>query len=332
MRIAIYDVAAETGGALSVLKMYYEDALRDRDNEYLFIIGIADLDDAENVRVLRVPFAKRSWLHRVAYDLLFAHRDIKAFGADRIISLQNVMVPFCDQPQFVYMHNILPRKICDARFSLPHDTKLWIYQNVIGGLIIGSCRRADGVVVQASWIKERLIRRCGVSEEKIAVRRPSATPIPLLPHQRNEEVAKFIYPASAEPFKNHEVIVKACELLKKRGIERYRVVFTIKGDESKRVRALKRRTAKKELPVIFMGWLTAEELSKQYSTCDCLIFPSKIETFGLPLLEASVAGLTIIASDLDYAHEALKNSRSKTHFFPSENHIVLAAKMMEIII
>ena len=36
------------------------------------------------------------------------------------------------------------------------------------------------------------------------------------------------------------------------------------------------------------------------------MFPSYIETFGLPLIEAAQFGIPIIVSNLDYAHEALK--------------------------
>jgi len=36
-----------------------------------------------------------------------------------------------------------------------------------------------------------------------------------------------------------------------------------------------------------------------------LVFPSYIETFGLPLIEASNFGLPILVSDLDYAREVI---------------------------
>ena len=43
MRICVYDVAAESGGALTILNRYYRKALSDKQNEYLFIIGLPEL-------------------------------------------------------------------------------------------------------------------------------------------------------------------------------------------------------------------------------------------------------------------------------------------------
>jgi glycosyltransferase involved in cell wall biosynthesis len=56
---------------------------------------------------------------------------------------------------------------------------------------------------------------------------------------------------------------------------------------------------------------TAEEVLSYYKSVDALLFPSQIETFGLPLAEASCFGLPIIAADLPYAAEVLKKYENK---------------------
>ena len=43
-----------------------------------------------------------------------------------------------------------------------------------------------------------------------------------------------------------------------------------------------------------------------YKSCDALVFPSYIETYGLPLIEAASLGVPIIAADLPYAREVLE--------------------------
>ena len=42
-----------------------------------------------------------------------------------------------------------------------------------------------------------------------------------------------------------------------------------------------------------------------FDGCSGLLFPSRLETLGIPLLEAASAGLPIIVSDLPYAREAV---------------------------
>ena len=46
---------------------------------------------------------------------------------------------------------------------------------------------------------------------------------------------------------------------------------------------------------------------------DALLFPSYIETFGLPLLEAAGAGIAIVSSDLPYAHDVIGEYEGVTY-------------------
>ena len=59
----------------------------------------------------------------------------------------------------------------------------------------------------------------------------------------------FFYPASGLIYKNHEVIVNACKKLKEKGIKNYKVLFTLKGDENKHIRMLKRIVVDERLPI-----------------------------------------------------------------------------------
>ena len=51
----------------------------------------------------------------------------------------------------------------------------------------------------------------------------------------------------------------------------------------------------KALPnTTFAGWLTADQLSTVYASCDVFLFPSAVETFGNVTLEAAASGLPVI--------------------------------------
>ena len=49
-----------------------------------------------------------------------------------------------------------------------------------------------------------------------------------------------------------------------------------------------------------------------------LIFPSYIETFGYPLIEAAQMGAIVLAADCDYAHEVLSGYENVYYFNPFE--------------
>ena len=48
-----------------------------------------------------------------------------------------------------------------------------------------------------------------------------------------------------------------------------------------------------DLPVKFMGYLRGERLSQAYASADIFVFPSRLETFGLVVIEAMAAGLPV---------------------------------------
>lgn len=314
MRIMVFDVPAESGGALTILNQYYDAAIKDKKNEWFFVVSTPKLKEANNVKVLSYPWIKNSWLHRLYFDNLVANKLVNKYNVDKILSLQNVVVPKVKVKQTLYLHQPLP--FVEKRYGLTEDFKFWVYQNIISKIIFKSIRKADEVIVQTKWIMEAAIEKANVKKEKFILKQPelNVSVKKLYTSDKNSEKL-FFYPSSGLVYKNHEVIVNACKILKDKGISNYKVIFTLKGDENKHVRKLREIMTEENLPVEFIGLVDIEDVYKYYSK-SILIFPSYIETFGLPMLEAKMHESPILASDCEFSREILDDYMNVRFFNP----------------
>ena len=303
MRIMVFDVPAESGGALSVLHEFYNEFKLDQENEYIFVLSLPELKETSNIKVLRFPWIKNSWGHRLYFDHIIAAKLIKDYDIDQVLSLQNVIIPHTAVYQSVFVHNALP--FSEYRFRLKEDKLLWVYQNIIGKNIIKSIKKADRVIVQTNWMKKKFIEELMVNSNKIEVKRPKVDITIKEQFQKTKDsISTFFYPASGVVFKNHKVIVDACLKLKEEDIGDYKVIFTLNGDENKHITELYNIVEENQLPIEFIGSIQRNEVFAYYSK-SILVFPSLIETFGLPLLEARLHNSPIIVCEKPFSKEIL---------------------------
>lgn len=325
MRIMVFDVPAESGGALSVLHEFYDELKLDQENEYVFVLSLPELEETSNIRILRFPWIKKSWCHRFYFDHFIAPKLIKEYDINQVLSLQNVIIPHTVVYQKVFVHNALP--FSEYRFRLKEDKLLWFYQNIIGKSIIKSINKADQVIVQNNWMKNKFVEKLNIYDNKIEVKH-SKIDIEIKDQFREtkDSLSTFFYPASGVSFKNHKVIVDACLKLKVEGINDYKVIFTLKGDENRNIKELYNLAKDNYLPIEFAGSMHRDKVLRLYSKA-ILIFPSYIETVGLPLIEARMHNTPIIASYINYSIEILKNYND-AYFFDSFSGSELSSRML----
>lgn len=319
MRIMVFDVPAETGGALSVLNDFYKEATscKDKNIEWIFVISTPFLEETENIKVLRFPWVKKSWGHRLYFDSVVAPRLVQKHNVDKILSLQNIVIPNVNIPQILYVHQSLP--FVSYRFSFRENKLFWIYQNIIGKKIIDSIKKADKVIVQTEWMKKACAEKANIKDDKIFVVSPNVNiNIKNFFEANQQSLSTFFYPASGLSYKNHNIVLEACKKLKEKGIKEFKVIFTLKGNENNYIKNLYKEVKAQKLPIEFVGSLTREQVFDLY-TRSVLIFPSYIETFGLPLLEAKLHNGIIFASDCPFSHEILDGYENVYFFDPFDS-------------
>lgn len=327
-KIVVYDVAASASGALSVLNDFYAEVrnYNDKSIKWIFVISTPQLEETENIKVIRKPWVKKNWLCRLFFDYFVAPRIVKRERPYKIFSLQNTLVLNSNVGQVLYLHQPLP--FVEYKFTLLESPLFWIYQNIIARFIYFSVKRADKVIVQTHWMKDACIEGTGVDSEKIVVIPPVVNIVPKkFFAYENMDIPTFIYPATPLIYKNHKVIIEACKQLVRERVTNFRVIFTMTGTENKLAHRLKVEAEKYNLPIQFVGVLKRDELFEWYSKA-ILLFPSYIETFGLPLLEAKTYGAPVIALDTSFAREILNQYKLGVFFQPKSKdclkNIILA--------
>jgi glycosyltransferase involved in cell wall biosynthesis len=124
-----------------------------------------------------------------------------------------------------------------------------------------------------------------------------------------------------------EQILKASRRLERSGFDRFEVWLTMNGIETPY--ATKMRKKYSDLTTIrWMGLQPRAEVMRLYGEADCLLFPSKLETWGMPITEFKVTGKPILAVDLPYAHETV-GEYEKVAFFVTGDDVMLASMMRQ---
>jgi len=109
----------------------------------------------------------------------------------------------------------------------------------------------------------------------------------------------FFYPSSFEPHKNHKILFKAFEKLSFNSKKNIKLVVTVDANE------VPKQYRNNEF-ILFIGKQPLNVINQIYRIVDFLIFPSLNESLGLPLIEASLFNLPIIAANLDYVYDVCK--------------------------
>jgi glycosyltransferase involved in cell wall biosynthesis len=118
--------------------------------------------------------------------------------------------------------------------------------------------------------------------------------------------------------------------LKNKGINSFKVIFTLDGSENEHISKLYWKVKSNQLPIEFVGTLNREQVFEMYTKA-ILLFPSYVETYGLPLLESRMHQGIIVASDCSFSHEILDGYPNAYFFnpFDSESLSILMEKIIK---
>jgi glycosyltransferase involved in cell wall biosynthesis len=154
-----------------------------------------------------------------------------------------------------------------------------------------SARRADRVLAVSERTRRDLIEHYGVAEQRIVVTPNAVDPI-FRPNGKAPERAPYaLFVGGIQPRKDPLAAVEALALVDG---ELSLLVVGAEKRGGEEVRSAVRRLGL-EQRVELAGHVERDELATLYRGAACLVFPSRYEGFGLPVLEAMASGTPVVA-------------------------------------
>lgn len=167
-------------------------------------------------------------------------------------------------------------------------------KNLIFNVLV---KNAQLWMVQTEYMSHLLKHKYNIPENKVKVlpffktlEKNSAT---------DKERYSFFYPGTAEPHKNHKRLIDAFCLFH----DQYKTgqLYLTVEERFKEVFDYIESKKSNSYPIHNLGYISDKKnMAKLYAKSEYLVFPSLMESFGLPLIEATEFNCKIFAANLNY--------------------------------
>lgn len=295
----VFLVPGETGG----MEVYARELVRElagRDEIELTCLINREAASApgpwhEAGQTLTVPVHASSRLQWVLGEQLHVPRMADRAGVDLVHSLASTAPVRGRQARVVTVHDLNFLKVPDAHFGM----------RALGmrALVPAAVRSSDRVIADSRSTRDDLVSDLNVDRSRIDVV-PLAAGSPAADSTPEDELRArlglggrdvIFSPGASRPHKNVEALITAVA-----GIPSgERPVIVVSGYETEYSASLCSFAASVGAPesLVVAGNLSAADMEGLYGLSSVMVMPSRYEGFGLPVVEAMMRGVPVIASN-----------------------------------
>ncbi len=333
--IVVSAVNLVEAGTLAILRdclSYLSTLAGQGEYRVVAVVYKKELADFPHIEYIETQWPKKRWLNRLWYEYVSMRKISKELAPVYLwLSLHDTSPSVIAERQAVYCHN----SFSFYRWKM-HD---WIFAPKIAMFALltrfiyqTNIHKNRYLVVQQEWFRQAMAKMFDFPANRILVAPPQRKAIgETTSHDELSPEVSFFYAASPNSHKNFECICRAVEMLNTKQLGKpFSVSITLKGNENKYAQWIGNKWGKTP-NLQLVGFLNKVELLRYYSQSHCLIFPSKIETWGLPISEFATYSKPMLLSDLPYAHETAAGS-SQVAFFNPDKPEELARLMEQLIV
>ena len=333
MKFVITGINLYEGGPLSIyydcLDTVIELGLAERYEIVAFVhrLDLFSKYKDNGIEMIELPKSRRSYINRFYYEYFFFYQYSKRHDVDIWLSLHDMTPRVRARKIYTYCHNVSPfmsKNIANIKYSFTNVMFSYLYKYIYRINI----KSATAIIVQTEWMRDAFRSMYPINE--VIVARPNISTRSDTLYTNNLTSIKrkttFIYPAYPRYFKNFEVLCEAAKGLDEAKCE---VVITLDGTENAYARDIYNKYSEVKA-INWIGIIPREEVFELYEKADCLVFSSRIETWGLPISEFKKTNKDIILVNLPYAKETL-GEYEKVMFFDENDSSTLRKHMNEVI-
>lgn len=331
--IVISAVNLRKGGTLTILRdcLQYLSRLA-HDYRIVVLVHKRELCDYEGIDYIEMPDIIKGWGKRLWCEYVTMKRISKELSPVYLwLSLHDTSPRVEADRQAVYCQTSFPFYRWSLR-DFRMDFKIPLFAMFTKYAYKVNIKSNRYLIVQQNWLREGFSRMFGLNRDKFIVAPPQRKAVEVVPDSIRNQGYTFFYASTPDCHKNFETLCEAARLLEDEiGKEKFKVVLTLSGEENKYSRWLYGKWGDVS-SIDFAGFMSKERLYGYYKAADCLVFPSKVETWGLPITEFMEASgdKPMLLSDLPYAHETASGA-SKVCFFNPSDPMELKERMKELI-
>jgi glycosyltransferase involved in cell wall biosynthesis len=314
-KIVISGVNMVEGGIFTILDNFLQkisEVAQKNNLKVIALVNDASKFNYPNIEYIAFPKSKKKWLYRIYYEYFYFKKLSQKIQPNIWFSLHDMSPNVIADKRIVYCHN--PGILYNATFKdWKFDYKTGLFTLFYKYLFQINIKKNKIVFVQQHHIKKEFERLYKI--DTVMVSKPEFTE-EITSNRIDLDANKvhFFYPSFPRSFKNFEVILDAIAYLSEETKAKTQFHFTtVKDTKTNYAQFLLKKYGHLNA-VNFMGEISREQLLSYYNSIDCLIFPSKLETWGLPLSEAKSYKKPILAANLPYAKETVGNYEKVTFF------------------
>ena len=288
-------INSTTGRYIERLLHYLEEI--DTTNEYLVLVRKKDIDYYKpvnkNFRVVEADFADYTLAEQTGFLKL-------------LNSLKPDLVHFCMPQQPVLYKGKHVTTVHDLTLlkTYPSDKDYLVYKTkqFIGWFVFKWIAKSSAhIITDAEYTRDAYAKFAGISKDKItaihlAAEKSTATPLPYKDLQNKKYI---MYVGNQSDYKNIRKLVEAHQLLRQKNPDLLLVlVGRLSGKAGSSLRLNKSWVEERGYEgVVFTDFVDDAQLEWLYENTQAYVFPSLMEGFGFPGLEAMINGAPVVSSN-----------------------------------